>query len=72
MFHTYQVITKMILLGWPKMLTLRVLNLESYESYDETLVTLRPGFGDYINYGIILLYVKILMDRVSYIYCIMI
>ena len=54
------------------MLTLRVLNLESYESYDETLVTLRPGFGDYINYGIILLYVKILMDRVSYIYCIMI
>ena len=54
------------------MLTLRVLNLESYESYDETLVTLRLGFGDYINYGIILLYIKILMDRVSYIYCIMI
>ena len=49
----------MILLGLSKMLTLRVLNLGNYESYDETLVTIRPAFGDYINYGIILLYIKI-------------
>ena len=35
MLHAYQVITKMILLGLSKMLTLTVLNLGNYESYDE-------------------------------------
>ena len=66
MLHAYQVITKMILLGLSKMLTLRVLNLGNYESYDETLVTIRPAFGDYINYGIILLYIKIFFLRGNY------
>ena len=67
MLHAYQLITKMILLGLSKMLTLRVLNLGNYESYDETLVTIRPAFGDYINYGIILLYIKIFFLRGNYV-----